>query len=95
MRARNESSGKRGARQIDLAADKTFPLAERGRLEFRSEFYNIFNHPQLGPPLFSFNPSNTAGFGSIVNTVNTAVSPVTPVGSGTPREMQFALRLEF
>jgi hypothetical protein len=26
--------------------------------------------------------------------VNT-VSPVTPVGSGTPREMQFALRLEF
>jgi hypothetical protein len=83
-----------GTWQIDLSADKTFPLAEHGRLEFRSEFYNIFNHPQLGQPQSTFNPANTTGFGSIVNTLNT-ISPVTPVGSGTPREMQFALRLEF
>jgi hypothetical protein len=83
-----------GTWQIDLAADKTFSLPERGRLEFRSEFYNIFNHPQLGQPQVTFNPSNATGFGSIINTVNT-VSPVTPVGSGTPREMQFALRYEF
>lgn len=84
-----------GTWQIDLAADKTFILTERWQLQFRSEFYNIFNHPQLGPPQSTFNPSNTTGFGSIITTVNTAVSPVTPVGSGTPREMQFALRLEF
>jgi hypothetical protein len=90
---RNLVSGP-GTWQIDLAADKTFPLPERGRVEFRSEFYNIFNHPQLGQPQSTFNPSNTTGFGSIVNTVNT-VSPVTPVGSGTPREIQFALRFEF
>lgn len=85
-----------GTWQIDLGAGKTFPLRERGRLEFRSEFYNLFNHPQLGQPQSTFNPSNTTGFGSIINTVNTSiVSPITPVGSGTPREMQFALRLEF
>ena len=83
-----------GAWQIDLGAAKTFSLPERGRLEFRSEFYNIFNHPQLGQPQATFNASNTTGFGSIINTVNT-VSPQTPVGSGTPREMQFALRFEF
>jgi hypothetical protein len=89
-----------GTWQFDLAADKTFSLPERGRLEFRSEFYNIFNHPQLGQPQSTCNVSSSApigcgaGFGSIINTVNT-VSPVTPVGSGTPREMQFALRLEF
>ena len=84
--------------QIDLGSGKTISLGERGRLEFRSEFYNIFNHPQLGQPQSTFNPSNTTGFGSIVNTVNlntSIVSPITPVGSGTPREMQFALRLEF
>jgi hypothetical protein len=80
--------------QIDLGATKAISLKERGRLEFRSEFYNIFNHPQLGQPQSTFNPANPTGFGSIINTVNT-VSPVTPVGSGTPREMQFALRLEF
>jgi hypothetical protein len=77
---------------------KNISLGERGRLEFRSEFYNIFNHPQLGQPQATFNPSNTTGFGSIINTVNlntAIVSPITPVGSGTPREMQFALRLEF
>ncbi|HTV83317.1 MAG TPA: TonB-dependent receptor [Acidobacteriaceae bacterium] len=84
-----------GTWQIDLAADKTFTLTERGQLEFRSEFYNLFNHPQLGQPQSIFNPANTTGFGSIIDTVNTAVSPVTPVGSGTPREMQFALRFEF
>jgi len=84
-----------GTWQIDLGAGKTFPLPERARLEFRSEFYNIFNHPQLGQPQSTFNPSNTVGFGSIINTLNTTVSPVTPVGSGTPRELQFALRFEF
>ncbi len=87
-----------GTWQIDMGAAKTIPLGERGRIEFRSEFYNIFNHPQLGQPQSTFNPSNTTGFGSIINTVNlntAIVSPITPVGSGTPRQMQFALRLEF
>jgi Carboxypeptidase regulatory-like domain len=85
-----------GTWQIDLGAGKTFPLSERARLQFRSEFYNVFNHPQLGQPQAVFNPLNTTGFGSVLNTVNTSiVSPITPVGSGTPREMQFALRLEF
>jgi hypothetical protein len=87
-----------GTWQIDLGTTKTISLPERGRLEFRSEFYNIFNHPQLGQPQSTFNPSNASGFGSIINTVNlntAIVSPITPVGSGTPREMQFALRLEF
>ena len=89
-----------GTWQIDMGAGKTFPLKERGRLEFRAEAYNVFNHPQLGQPQTTCDVSSSsptgcaAGFGSIINTVNT-VSPVTPVGSGTTREMQFALRLEF
>ena len=83
-----------GTWQIDLSTSKDILLPERWTLEFRAEFYNVFNHPQLGQPQSTFNPSNTTGFGSIINTVNT-VSPVTPVGSGTPREMQFALRFEF
>ncbi len=87
-----------GAWQVDSGVAKTFPVAERARAEFRAEFYNVFNHPQLGQPQATFNPSSTAGFGSIINTVNlntAIVSPTTPVGSGTPREIQFALRLEF
>ena len=66
-------------------------MTERVQLQFRSEFFNIFNHPQYGLPQATF---GVPGFGSITQTVNTA-TPVSPVGSGTPREMQFALRLEF
>ena len=85
-----------GTWQIDLGAAKRIHLWETGSLEFRAEFYNIFNHPQLGQPQSTFDPSNNTGFGSIINTVNTSiVSPITPVGSGTPREVQFALRLGF
>jgi hypothetical protein len=83
-----------GTWQVDVSAGKEVTLPEKCALEFRAELYNVFNHPQLGAPQSLFNPSNTTGFGSIINTVNT-VSPVTPVGSGTPREMQFALRLAF
>ncbi len=87
-----------GTWQVDLGSSKTFSLAERAKVEFRAEFYNAFNHPQLGQPQAGFNPSNTTGFGAITNTVNlntAIVSPTTPVGSGTPREMQFALRFDF
>ncbi len=84
-----------GAWQTDLAVDKSFPLSERRQLELRSDFYNIFNHPQLDPPQYALNPSNTTSFGSIVTTVNLNLSPITPVGSGTPREIQFALRFAF
>jgi hypothetical protein len=93
-----------GTWQVDMGAAKTFPIAERMQLEFRGEFYNIFNHPQLGQPqltcgLSSSNPAGcSAGFGAIANTVNlntAIVNPITPVGSGTPREIQLALRLEF
>jgi hypothetical protein len=87
-----------GTWQVDLGAAKKFPMWERWQLQFRAEFYNVFNHPQLGQPQSTFNSANTNGFGSIINTVNlntNIVSPITPVGSGTPREMQFAVRLDF
>jgi Carboxypeptidase regulatory-like domain/TonB dependent receptor len=87
-----------GTWQVDFGLGKHIPLTERASLDFRSEFFNIFNHPQLGPPQATFNPANTTGFGSIISTVNlntAIVNPITPVGSGTPREIQFALRLSF
>lgn len=39
-----------GAWQIDLGGAKQIPLSERAHLEFRSEFFNIFNHSQYGLP---------------------------------------------
>ncbi len=88
--SRNIASGP-GAWQIDLGVVKQIPLSERAHLEFRSEFFNIFNHPQYGLPQATF---AVPGFGSITQTVNTT-TPVSPIGSGTPREIQFALRFAF
>ncbi len=93
-----------GTWQVDIGVAKTFPLGDRARVEFRSEFFNVFNHPQLGSPnvtctVSSSSPTGCAsGFGSITTTVNlntAIVNPITPVGSGTPREIQFALHFEF
>ncbi|HET6176375.1 MAG TPA: carboxypeptidase regulatory-like domain-containing protein [Candidatus Sulfotelmatobacter sp.] len=80
-----------GAWQVDMGIGKHIPLTERVGLEFRTEFFNIFNHPQYGLPVANISAAN---FGTINQTVNTT-TPVSPVGTGTPREIQFSLRLAF
>jgi hypothetical protein len=74
--------------QADFGLSKHIPLSEKVQLQFRSEFFNIFNRAQYGLPLADFSTPNT--FGEIVGAVNTG-----PVGTGTPRQIQFALRMEF
>lgn len=93
-----------GTWQVDTGVAKTIPIGERAHIELRGEFFNVLNHPQLGPPnavctLSSSSPTGcAAGFGSVTTTLNlntAIVNPITPVGSGTPREIQFATRFEF
>jgi hypothetical protein len=69
-----------GYASFDLAMQKRFPIKESVGLQFRAEFFNAFNHTNLGAPLTSF---GAASFG----TINTIV--------GTPRDIQFGLRLDF
>ena len=74
--------------QIDTALSKKTRLTERIGLEFGVELFNILNHPQLGVP--SSNISSTSNFGRITSPINTS-----PVGAGTPRQVQFLARLSF
>jgi outer membrane receptor protein involved in Fe transport len=74
--------------QTDLGLSKRIPLTESAQLQFRSEFFNLFNRAQYGQPQSDW--SSTSSFGQIITTANT-----NPIGTGTPREIQFALRLEF
>lgn len=66
----------------DFSVVKHFPLTfrEGTDLEFRAEFFNLFNHPQFFQPDADLNSAN---FGSISQTVNNA------------RLTQFALKLRF
>jgi hypothetical protein len=68
---------------------KRIPLRERCQLQFRAEAFNIFNRAQFGAPDGTFSDGQ-GEFGVITQPVNT-----TPIGMGTPRQIQFALRLEF
>jgi Carboxypeptidase regulatory-like domain len=69
-----------GVDNFDFAVFKRTTLFERASVEFRAEFFNLFNHPQFGPP----NGTETSStFGAVTNTVN------------LPRLVQFGLKFEF
>ena len=71
----------------DFSLIKQFKIGERVGMEFRTEFFNLFNHAQFflpGSPLTTMQDINSpTSFGKITQTVN------------NPRLIQFALRLTF
>jgi hypothetical protein len=86
-----------GRANYDFAAAKKFPLrTERLHLQFRADFFNVFNHTNFSNPVSS---QSNANFGKITSTVGSAVA--TAVGTtaglvgGGPRVIQFSLRLQF
>jgi hypothetical protein len=64
----------------DFSVIKQFALPREMGLNFRAEFFNLFNHPQFGAPIADI---NEPGFGSVSSTVN------------NPRLVQLALKLSF
>jgi hypothetical protein len=72
-----------GMQNFDFSLFKAFAFKERYRVEFRTEFFNTFNHANFNNPNSSFNPANTGSFGRVFATVT------------DPREIQFALKLYF
>lgn len=79
-----------GIQETDLSLFKQIPINERVRLQFRTEFFNAFNHPNFSNPFMYIPFSN----GQITSTL----SPILGAGSGgpgDPREIQFALKLFF
>jgi hypothetical protein len=69
-----------GQQNLDFSVFRTFPIRERANLQFRTEFFNITNHPNFGNPNVSL---DSASFGQI-----TAIS-------SNARIVQFALKMLF
>ncbi|MBV9180325.1 MAG: hypothetical protein JO356_03365 [Acidobacteria bacterium] len=82
-------------KRLDLSLFKNFPIRERARLEFRSEFFNILNHPAFNYPGFGGN-GVTAVSGS-TNFTNTTFGEIgsTRDNPFDSREIQFALKVYF
>jgi hypothetical protein len=72
-----------GARDVSMSLFKEFPLGkirEGMRLEFRAESFNTFNHPHFQGPNANLGAND---YGKISSTL------------GSPRELQFGLKLYF
>jgi Carboxypeptidase regulatory-like domain/TonB dependent receptor len=88
-----------GAWQADVAFQRQFQLTEMVGLRFRGEFFNLFNHPNFGPP---DNNITDALFGQSTQTLasslgsggaNGGFNPLYQIGG--PRSIQLALKLVF
>jgi Carboxypeptidase regulatory-like domain len=91
-----------GFRNVDFSALKNFRFGERLNMQFRAEFFNIFNHPNFANPFGGQNgwghndPSvpGPGGFGCSCATPDVAASnPV--IGSGGSRALQLGLKFIF
>ena len=77
----------------DMGAFKKIPLgSERVGLQFRAEFFNIFNHPMFNNPATSLSDGN---YGKITQTLANAGATQGDITSGGPRVIQFALKMSF
>lgn len=76
-------------KNMDLTLGKTFKLGERESLRFRSDFFNLFNHPSFANPQLVNNDGGAVG-----STPGSGNAPLTAT-VGTSRLIQFSLKLSF
>lgn len=81
-----------GIQTWDLSLFKQFRFTDRYSLQFRTEFFNAFNHPNFANP--SANIGSLGSFGKVSNTL-APILGTDSGGPGDPREIQFALKLYF
>jgi hypothetical protein len=76
-----------GIENVDVAVNKAFRFNDRQKLEFRSEFFNVFNRTQFGIPVHQL---FFGGFGITPATQQNFVETRLP-----KRTIQFALKYSF
>jgi len=90
-----------GFRNLDFSLFKDFKIRERFAAQFRVEFFNVTNHPNLANPYggavnsaLGNDPSVTGGFGCGCATPD-IVNGNPILGSGDAREMQLGFKFSF
>ena len=85
--------------QVDLGVRRQFSLVGRANLQFRAEFFNLFNTPNFADPGSSFSNGNVlsnALFGQAATMLGRSFQGLTALYQiGGPRSAQFALRISF
>ncbi len=84
-----------GFHRLDFSLFKDFQLTERFKLQFRSEFFNILNHPNFNAPGFGGNGVVAIGGAKNYTSSNFGEIGSTRDAPYDPRQIQFALKLYF
>lgn len=81
-----------GINNFDFALFKRTNIGERAGIEFRTEFFNLFNHPYFAMPATGFNGTPTGsgngGFGQVTGTISGGAA-------SNFRLIQFAMKVLF
>jgi hypothetical protein len=84
-----------GFHRLDMSIFKNFPIKERLTLQFRTEIFNLLNHPNFNAPNFGGNGVvAVSGSGNFLNS-NFGEIGSTRDAPYDPRQIQFALKLIF
>ncbi len=84
-----------GFHRLDFSAFKRFKMTERFSLEFRSEFFNILNHPNFNAPNFGGNGVVAIGGSGNITDPHFGEVGSTRDAPYDPRQIQFALKLYY
>jgi hypothetical protein len=71
---------------VDMSIARNFPVHEAVALQFRAEYFNLFNHTNFGDPTTSLGGT----FGEITGT-----TPQNGAAANDPRIAQLSMKLEF
>ena len=88
-----------GFKNFDFSVGKSFHFGEAMRLQFRAEFFNMFNHPNFANPYggqngFGLNDPSVQPFGCGCATPDIAAANPA-IGSGGPRSIQLGAKFVF
>jgi len=84
-----------GFHRLDFSAFKAFQLNDRISLQFRSEFFNVLNHPNFNAPGFGGNGVVSIGGSTLYNSSTFGEIGSTRDAPYDPRQIQFALKLYY
>jgi hypothetical protein len=83
-----------GLTQVDLAVGRKFALSDRMKLEFRTDAFNVLNHPNFTNPVAAV--GSTPDLLSSQSMLNHGLGGLNPLfQAGGPRSLQLSLRLTF
>ena len=95
---RNALRGFRFA-QLDVSLHRRFALTERISLQFRTDVFNLFNHPNFANPVGNLNSGlfgrSTAMFGRSLGSNVGSVGLNSIYQTGGPRTIQISLKMQF